>query len=144
MPVTIRPFAPSDYDAALALWRATPGIGLSDADERAAIERYLARNAGLSFVAIDRGEIVGTVLCGHDGRRGYLHHLACASSHRRRGIGRQLLRAGLAALAGEGIGKCHLFVLRANSEGLAFWRAMTATERVDLAMFSFATGTTLE
>jgi hypothetical protein len=79
----MRDFALADYDTVLALWRSCEGIGLSDSDTREAIATYLARNPGLSLVATDAdGVIVGAVLGGHDGRRGYLHHLAVAPAHR--------------------------------------------------------------
>ncbi|WP_242478653.1 GNAT family N-acetyltransferase [Rubrivivax gelatinosus] len=117
-----------------------PGIGLSEADEPAALAAFLRRNPGLSFVAQDGGELVGTILCGHDGRRGLIHHLAVAPGRRRRGLGRALLDAALAALQAQGIGKCHLMVFADNAEGLAFWRRQQAIERVELALLSIATG----
>jgi ribosomal protein S18 acetylase RimI-like enzyme len=132
-------FEPAHYAAARTLWAATPGVGLSRADEQAPIERFLARNPGLSFVATDAGQLVGTVLCGHDGRRGLIHHLVAAGSHRRQGLGRALLRAGLRGLAAQGIDKCHLMVFRDNPGGLAFWRAVAATERAELALYSLDT-----
>jgi ribosomal protein S18 acetylase RimI-like enzyme len=139
MTAVISNFEPAHYAAARALWAATPGVGLSRADERVPIEQFLARNPGLSFVATDAGRLVGTVLCGHDGRRGLIHHLVAAGSHRRQGLGRALLRAGLRGLAAQGIDKCHLLVFRDNPEGLAFWRAVAATERTELALYSLDT-----
>jgi len=132
----IRPLTMADYPAAYALWQATPGIGLSSADEAAAIARYLERNPGLSFVAYDEEVLVGAVLCGHDGRRGFLHHLAVAPAYRRQGIGRALVQHCLAALAAAGIAKCHLFVFHRNEEALAFWRHLGWVERVELVVFS--------
>ena len=93
----IREMTSEDYDAVYALWQATEGLGLSDADSREAIARYLERNPGLSFIAVENEELLGTVLCGHDGRRGYLHHLAVARSHRGQGLGRRLAQRALAA-----------------------------------------------
>ena len=139
MPTVIRTFLPSDYAEARALWAGTPGVGLSDADEREPIEGFLARNAGLSFVATEGKALLGTILCGHDGRRGLIHHLVTAPQARRRGLGRQLLRHGLSALRAASINKCHLLVFRENAEGLAFWRAVRATERRELALFSLST-----
>jgi len=139
MSIHIRAFETSDYSQARALWEATPGVGLSDADTPRAIEAFLSRNPGTSFVATQGGALVGTILCGHDGRRGLIHHLVTAQSHRRQGAGRALLRAGLQALRGCGIDKCHLLVFRSNIEGLAFWRAVSAQERTELALFSLAT-----
>lgn len=135
-----RPFEAADFLAARTLWETTPGVGLSDADEREPIEQFLARNPGLSFVALEEDELVGTILCGHDGRRGLIHHLVTAQSSRRRGLGRQLLFAGLRSLRAVGINKCHLLVFRDNEPGLAFWHAVSASERHELALFSISTG----
>lgn len=139
MQPSIRPFLPTDHAAALSLWQSTPGVGVGAADQRQAIERFLARNPGLSFVAEQDGELLATVLCGHDGRRGLIHHLAVAAHARRRGLARALLLAALRALRAAGIDKCHLLVFRSNSEGMAFWHALSASERHELALFSLST-----
>ncbi len=139
MPSEFRPFQPSDYPAAFELWQATPGVGLGESDQRGAIEAYLARNPGLSFVAYDGDALVGTILCGHDGRRGLIHHLVTAPGQRRKGLGRALVTRALSALGDAGIIKCHLVVYRSNADGLAFWRAISATERIELALFSLHT-----
>ena len=85
--VAMAPMAIEQYDEVLALWQRCPGVGLSGADEHAQIAHYLLRNPGMSFVAIADGRIVGAILGGHDGRRGYIHHLAVDTAFRRRGIG---------------------------------------------------------
>jgi predicted N-acetyltransferase YhbS len=84
------------------LWERSEGVGLSAADERAPIDAFLKRNPKLSFVAAAGDELIGTVLCGHDGRRGLIHHLVVAPEHRRRGVGAALLKSGLVALRGAG------------------------------------------
>jgi ribosomal protein S18 acetylase RimI-like enzyme len=124
---------------ARALWARAEGVGLSCADEPGALSAFLSRNPGLSFVALQNDQVVGTVLCGHDGRRGLVHHLVVSPSQQRRGIGRQLLQRGLAALHGAGIQKCHLLVFKSNAAGLAFWRAVGADERTSIALFSLST-----
>jgi N-acetylglutamate synthase len=134
--IELRAFILNDYEAALALWNACPGIGLSSADERGAIATFLARNAGLSFAAWRGTELVGTSLCGSDGRRGYLYHLAVKPQQRRQGVGAALASASLEALAGTGIRKCHLFVLADNEAGAAFWLAAGWTPRGDIAVYS--------
>ena len=139
MNVLIRPFADSDMAAALALWRATPGVGLSAADEPACLARYLLRNPGLSLVAEADGHLVGTLLCGHDGRRGLIHHLVAAQGHQRRGIGARLVRAGLQGLRAQGIDKCHLMVFTDNAGGAAFWTGIGATRRDELDLYSLST-----
>src|SRR4030042_5216026 len=99
MKYKVRQMTIRDYDAVISLWRGIPGIGLdNDSDSRLGITRYLKRNPGLSFVAQIQDMIVGTVLSGHDGRRGYLHHLAVGASHRQLGIGKTLTSRCLRAL----------------------------------------------
>ncbi|WP_077037590.1 GNAT family N-acetyltransferase [Pelomonas sp. KK5] len=132
-------FEPSHIAPARSLWDGSEGVGLSSADEPPALRSFLLRNPGLSFVALQADQVVGTVLCGHDGRRGLIHHLVVAPGNRRQGIGRVLLRRGLAALFSEGIQKTHLLVFKSNASGLAFWRSVGAEERTSLALFSLAT-----
>jgi ribosomal protein S18 acetylase RimI-like enzyme len=137
--MTLRPFCPEDIPAARALWQATPGVGLSAADEPAALERFVTRNPGTSFVAESQGRLTGTILVGHDGRRGLIHHLAVAEGQRRTGLGRRLVAAGLAALQAQGIDKCHLMVFADNADGAAFWTAIGATRRNELTLYSLPT-----
>ncbi len=136
MSITVRKFTIRDYEQAYALWNASEGIGLSQADEKENIARYLARNPGQSFVATEDGALVGAVLSGNDGRRGFLHHLAVAPGVRRRGVGRELVKRSLAALAAQGMRKCHIFVIAANEEGKGFWRRIGWEERSTLVVMS--------
>ena len=136
---TVSAFEVPHIPAARALWERSEGVGLSGADDPHELQAFLARNPGLSFVALQSGEVVGTVLCGHDGRRGLIHHLVVSAGQQRQGIGRRLLQAGLRALRGAGIQKCHLLVFKANATGLAFWRAVGAEERTTMTLFSLAT-----
>lgn len=138
--MTIRAFTEQDYDAATALWAESDGVGLSEADSRDAVTAYLARNPGCSFVAYDRDTLVAAALCGHDGRRGYLYHLAVRPAYRRRGIGGAVCRRCVAALRGAGITKCHLFVFAANHTAQAFWRNCRWTKREDLIVYSSVLG----
>jgi len=125
-----------DYDEIIALWRACPGLGLSGADSRDSLKRFLARNPGLSLVCREQGRIVATSLCGHDGRRGFLYHVAVNPHRRGRGLGRRLVESCLQRLAREGIEKCHLFVFADNREGRDFWDVLGWTRRDDLVVFS--------
>jgi len=118
---SVRVFRISDYDAVLALWQGTKGVGLNESDTRPAIMAYLQRNPRLSLVAEADGQIVGAILCGHDGRRGYLHHLAVSKPHRRCGLGRRLVETCLANLRQAGIPKCNIFIFADNAEGMKFW-----------------------
>jgi ribosomal protein S18 acetylase RimI-like enzyme len=138
-PMTLRPFLPEDISAARALWQATPGVGLSAADEPAALTTFLARNPDTCFVAVAQGRLIGTIVVGHDGRRGLIHHLAVATDQRRSGLGRRLVEAGLAALHQQGIDKCHLMVFTDNATGAEFWASVGATRRDELALYSLPT-----
>lgn len=134
--IRIREMTMADYDSAMELWRKTEGIGLSQADSRQNIERFLSRNPGLSFVAFDNGTFVGAVMSGHDGRRGFLYHLAVAPDHRRKGTGRLLAEACLKGLEAQGMRKCHIFVKAKNEDGKRFWRSSGWQERFDISAMS--------
>ena len=121
MTYTIRSMTIEDYDEVLCLWQNTPGIVLSETDAREPMKLFLDRNPGLSLVVHQGGELIGSALCSHDGRRGYLHHLAVDGQYRRRGIGTALVQACLSALAQEGIIKCNIFIMEENDTGIAFW-----------------------
>ena len=138
--IRIIPMTMADYDEAIALWCVTEGMGLRPADAPEHIERYLQRNPGLSFVARHDDLLVGTVLCGHDGRRGYLQHLAVARAYRRQGIGRALVQRVLDELRAIGINKCHLFVLKENEAVIAFWERIGWFVRDDIVTMSHFTG----
>ena len=118
---TVRVFRIEDYDGVIALWRRTEGVGLNESDTRRAIAAYLLRNPRMSFVAERDDRIIGAVLCGHDGRRGYLHHLAVSKRYRQRGLGRRLVDACLAKLRRVGIQKCNIFIFANNAAGMKFW-----------------------
>jgi len=117
----VRAMAAPDYAEVFALWQRSDGVGLGESDTAEAIDVFLARNPGLSAVAEVGGEIVGAVLCGHDGRRGFLHHLAVSAPHRRQGVARRLIDFCFAELARERIAKCNIFVHRDKPESIAFW-----------------------
>ena len=136
MSLHIRPMVMADYAAVRNLWESCEGVGLSDADRPDTLRAYLKRNPDMSFVARQDEAIVGAVLCGHDGRRGYLNHLAVSPVHRHQGIARRLVARCLEALQDAGIAKCHLFIFRSNPEGRRFWQQIGWNLRSDLAVAS--------
>ena len=136
----ITDFSISDYDEARSFWAGIEGVELDDADSRSVMEAYLERNPGMSFVARHDGKIVGAVLCGHDGRRGYLHHLAVLPEHRGAGVGRALVDRCLSALASAGIQKCNIFVFAENRAGIGFWKRTGWSEYDDLVLMFKKTG----
>ena len=135
-----RPMLPDDYDALMRLWRGCAGLSLRDADSRAGIGRYLQRNPGLSFVAEQGTELVGSIMAGHDGKRGYIQHLAVAEQLRRQGIASRLIDQSLAGLKALGIDKSHVHVLESNADGLDFWVRRGWMRREEIVMFSFKIG----
>jgi ribosomal protein S18 acetylase RimI-like enzyme len=127
----------ADYEPALALWKVTPGMGIHASDTRERLGRYLERNPGMSFVARREGELVGVVISGHDGHRGYLHRLAVAESCRGLGIGSRLVQLCLQAMARVGMDRTHIFVHSDNDLGLGFWKRAGWKRRDDVVMFTF-------
>ena len=136
-PVEIDEMTIADYEDVLSLLRASPGVAIRGADSREATERYLVRNPELSFVARCAKRLVGCVMCGHDGRRGYLQHLAVDPSYQRRGIGTELVGRCLRELKRLGIDKTHLDVLAANAPAHQFWTSRGWKRRDDIVLFSF-------
>ena len=136
----LRPMTVADLPACLALWTGMPGITLFPAtDSPDGLRRYLHRNPGLSVVAHLDGKLVGAALAGHDARRGYLHHVAVAAEHRRKGLGRTMVEWCLRALTDAGIGRCHIFVDAGNDEGKEFWRHVGWEERRGVHVMSVTT-----
>jgi ribosomal protein S18 acetylase RimI-like enzyme len=133
---TLRTMTMDDYDAVIELMKATPGVSFRDADSREATARYLARNPGLSFVAEKDGRLVGCLMSGHDGRRGYLQHLVMLPEHRRQGIAKALVGRCLAALEQLGILKSHIDVYRTNDIGQAYWASQGWMLRTDIHRYS--------
>jgi len=134
--INYQPLTITDYEECVELWKNSPGIALSLSDSLSAISQFLSRNPGLSFTARDGGQLVGAVLCGSDGRRGYLYHLAVAASHHHRGIGRELSTLSLNALKRMGIQKCHIFVVADNLAGAHFWQKTGWQKREDIFVMS--------
>jgi ribosomal protein S18 acetylase RimI-like enzyme len=135
-PVEIVEMTLAHYEAMLALLQETPGMSLRDADSREGTARYLARNPGLSFVAVEEGQVVGCAMAGHDGRRGYLQHVVVLPAFRGRGVAQQLVARCLKQLEREGIRKVHLDVLRTNEEAIGYWSRRGWQRRDDLQRFS--------
>lgn len=123
----------ADYDAVYSLWSRIEGMGLRSLDDsREGIERYLRRNPTTSFIALENGKVIGAILCGHDGRRGYIYHTAVDMEYRGCGTGRALLDRAFEALHKEGINKAALVVFDTNKIGNSFWESVGFEERIDL------------
>lgn len=129
----IRLMKPNDYNEVYDLWLNTSGMGLNTVDDsKEGIARFLGRNPTSCFVAQSDGKIVGAIICGHDGRRGYIYHTAVSENFRRQGIAGELLKNAMEALDREGIQKVALVVFEKNHNGNAFWEKQGFTVRDDL------------
>lgn len=133
----IRTMNIADYDAVIELMQQTPGISFRDADSRESTARYLERNPGLSFVCEADRQLVGCVMSGHDGRRGYLQHLIVLLAYRRKGIANALVDRCLNELERLGIRKCHIDVFKTNALASAYWEGQGWTLRTDIHRYSF-------
>jgi N-acetylglutamate synthase len=131
----VEPMRIADFEEVYCLWQKSEGVGLSEADGRTSIELFLRRNPDCSQVARNQtGRIIGAALCGHDGRRGCLYHLAVDKEHRKRGVGKKLVESCLAHLQAAGIHRCNIFVYADNDAGKAFWKHEGWKERVELRL----------
>lgn len=125
------------YEEVIALFKRTPGVSVRDADSQEATARYLARNPGLSFVAEVDGRIIGSAMCGHDGRRGYLQHVVVDPPYRGAGIARALILRCLDRLEQAGILKVHIDVCVTNDLANNYWKKRGWTRRDDIYRYSY-------
>lgn len=129
----VRPMLIEDYNAVYSLWSSTSGMGMRSLDDSLeGITRFLIRNPTTCFVAELDNEIAGVILCGQDGRRGYIYHTAVNPDYRKRGIGKALVNATLEALKKEQINKVALVVFATNRLGNEFWEHIGFEVRNDL------------
>ena len=133
----IREMKKSDYPQVIELWVETEGVGVRHSDSEEGIAFYLDRNPGLSFVFESNKKIVGTIMSGHDGRRGYVQHLMVSPEKRGGGIGTLLVNTCIDALKAASILKSHIHVFQSNEIGQEFWKRLGWSERADLKTFSF-------
>ena len=122
-----------DYEKVYNLWMSCKNMGFNNLDDsKEGIERFLKRNPKTSFVAEESEQIVGIILSGHDGRRGYIYHMSVAEDYRNQGIAKKLLKKSLDALKEEGINKVALLVFNKNDIGNSFWESQGFTIRNDV------------
>lgn len=131
--MTVRKMTINDYEDVYALWMSCKGMGLNNLDDsREGIDSFLRRNPETCFVAVDDDEVVGVIISGHDGRRGYVYHTAVHPDYRRQGIGHELVAHAMSALKKEGINKAAMLVFARNETGNAFWETEGFTSRTDI------------
>ena len=134
----IRTMTMEDYDEVHALWMSIKGFGIRSIDDaREGVERFLSRNPSTSVVAVEDGRIVGSILCGHDGRRGCFYHVCVHRDYRQRGLGKAMAVAAMEALRREKINKVSLIAFKSNEVGNSFWKGVGWTFREDLNYYDF-------
>lgn len=136
--IAYRSMNKEDCKDVLDFWANSPGVYLhkNGEDTVDGISAYLDRNPGLSFIAELDGQIIGAILCGHDGRRGIIHHLAVDNKYARSGIGKKLLRLSVEQLKANNIKKSMLFVLKENDIGEAFYKSLYWKEEDGVKIFA--------
>ena len=134
----IRVMTPEDYDKVYHLWCGIKGFGIRSMDDsKEGVEKFLKRNPTTSVVALDGENIIGAILCGHDGRRGCFYHVCVEESYRKHGIGKKMAVVAMQALREEGINKVSLIAFKSNRVGNRFWRKVGWTFRDDLNYYDF-------
>ncbi len=129
----IRNMAIEDYAAVYALWNTCTGMGLNNVDDsEEGICRFLERNPKTCFVAEEQNTVIGAIMTGNDGRRGYIYHTAVSPEYQKKGIGSALVEAAMAALEQQGITKVALVVFDRNIAGNSFWEKQGFTKRTDI------------
>jgi ribosomal protein S18 acetylase RimI-like enzyme len=120
--IDTREFSINDYDAAVELWQRVEGVEIAEADDRESVAQFLARNPGLSRAATDGAAIVGVALCGNDGRRGHIYHLAVDPAYQGRRLGKRLVDECLNGLRRAGVKRAIIMVAGDNPRGREFWK----------------------
>ena len=134
----VRTMTIEDYQGVHDLWMTIKGFAIRSRDDsREGVERFLKRNPATSVVAEENGEIVGSILCGHDGRRGCLYHVCVREDCRMRGIGKSMVVRCMEELEKEKISKVSLIAFTENDIGNAFWKEIGWTKREDLNYYDF-------
>lgn len=136
--MTVRTMTIEDYQGVYELWMTIKGFAIRSIDDsKEGVERFLKRNPTTSVVAVEDGKVVGSILCGHDGRRGCLYHVCVREGYRMRGIGKSMVVHCMQELEKENISKVSLIAFTKNDIGNAFWKEIGWTKREDLNYYDF-------
>ena len=136
--VNIRTMTIEDYEGVHALWLSIKGFSIRSIDDSyEGVEKFLRRNPGTSIVAEEYGEIIGAILCGHDGRRATFYHVCVREDRRKQGIGKAMVVVAMNELKKEKINKVALIAFTKNDVGNAFWKSIGWKQRTDLNYYDF-------
>ena len=132
---TIVPYADAHHRVqVIALWETVFGYEAAHNRPALVIDQKIRNNDGLFFVALASGTVIGTVMAGYDGHRGWIYSVAVSAAHRRRGMGSQLVRFAEAALVRKGCLKINLQIVKANESVVAFYASLgfSVEERISM------------
>lgn len=136
LPIHLQPIHESDYPKLIKLWEAAGCIDIRQTDTPEALATFLHRNPTCNYAAYAGTRLIGALLAGHDGWRGYLYHMAVKPDYRERGIGARLVNAAVSAIKREDIQKVHCLVKRDNLIAQQFWEACSFELREELFDYS--------
>ena len=136
--ISLREMHPEDFEAVHELWMSIHGFAIRSVDDSyEGVLRFLKRNPGCSVVAEKVGEVVGSILCGHDGRTACFYHVCVREDCRKHGIGKEMVTFCMRALQREQVSKISLVAFMNNEVGNQFWNAEGWTRRQDLNQYEF-------
>lgn len=132
----IENFTMESYELVVDLWIKS-GISVGSTDTREELERMLQRNPNLFLIGKINNSVIGVVMGGFDGRRGYVHHLTIDPDYQRRGYGKIIMADLIEKFRKIGVHKIHLFIEKYNKDVVEFYRNLGWEIRDDLIMMSF-------
>lgn len=142
MEYILRTMTIEDYNDVYDLWLTIHGFGMRSIDDSyEGVERFIKRNPQTSVVAVADDKIVGSILCGHDGRRGCFYHVCVKEEYRKHGIGKAMAVECMRRLQAEGVNKVNLLAFKSNEVGNAFWNSTNWTKRDDINYYDFVLNT---
>ena len=136
----IRKMTIEDYEGVNALWHGIKGFVLRSIDDsNEGVSRFIKRNPNTCVIAEEDGKIVGSILCGHDGRKGCMYHVCVAEEYRKRGIGTAMVAFALERLHEEEINDVSIVAFSKNDVGNKFWKKLGWEMQANLNSYEIRT-----
>ncbi len=136
--IMVRKMTMDDYAKVHELWMNIHKFGIRSIDDsKDGIQRFLTRNPDTSVVAVSNGELIGSILCGHDGRTASFYHVCVKEEFRNQGVGKTMVMHCMKALEKEKVSKISLVAFKDNEVGNSFWKEEGWQKREDLNLYDF-------
>jgi len=136
MNTAVRLMEVADIPASLELWKHMEGLSIRGSDNIRDLSDHVGKNPGHNFVAMYGDRLIGTVLGGFDGRRGYIYHLAVHEDFRKQNIGKELMERCFQSFRDIRVTKCHMMVLSNNTEAQEFYKRIGCEKRDEIIVYS--------